>query len=301
MQQYGEKQRRKELGEFLRTRRARLSPEQIGLPPGMRRRTPGLRREEVAITAGISTTWYTALEQGRNIQVSSSILSSLANVLQLTEDERVHLFTLANQPLPDLKGTRSEAPVQHIYQRVLDGLGAVPAILTGRTYDILDWNIGARLVFGDFGKLPMSERNLLWLLFTSSPASEQITLFVEREYYAQEILETFRGRVNRYLDDPIVSTFIKQLQQASPVFRKLWSEHNVRATCTGRKHLKHPIVGHLTFETATFQVIEHPTIRCHVFSGDEETTRKLHQLFQANDLTASHIKSKIGEVFSSPE
>nr|BBH87364.1 transcriptional regulator [Thermosporothrix sp. COM3] len=289
MQQCSEKQRRKELGEFLRTRRARLSPEQIGLPPGLHRRTPGLKREEVAIMAGISTTWYTALEQGRDIHVSSSILSSLANVLQLTEDERAHLFTLAHQPAPDLQSMRPEEPVQHIYHHILDELNAVPALLTGRTYDILGWNNAARMVFGDFGKLPKSERNLLWLLFTKTPLSEQITLFVEREHYAQEILEVFRGRVNRSLDTPEISTFIKRLQHASPVFRKLWAQHNVRATCTGKKHLRHPILGDLTFETATFQVLEHSTVRCHVFSGDEETTRKLHQFFKRHNLTANNV------------
>ncbi|GCE51402.1 hypothetical protein EI42_04100 [Thermosporothrix hazakensis] len=166
--------------------------------------------------------------------MSSSILSSLANVLQLTEDERAHLFTLAHQPAPDLQSMRPEEPVQHISHHILDELNAVPALLTGRTYDILGWNNAARMVFEDFGKLPKSERNLLWLLFTKTPLSEQITLFVEREHYAQEILEVFRGRVNRSLDTPEISTCIKRLQHASPVFRKLWAQHNVHAACTGK-------------------------------------------------------------------
>ncbi|HTK11734.1 MAG TPA: helix-turn-helix transcriptional regulator [Ktedonobacteraceae bacterium] len=276
MQQHSEKQRRKELGEFLRTRRTNLSSQQIGMPPGLRRRTPGLRREEVAIAAGMSTTWYTSLEQGRDIQVSSSILSSLANVLQLTEDEQTYLFTLAKQPLP-LKISQ-EKSVPRIYQHVLDEMGMLPALLTGRTYDILGWNRAARMVFGDFGKLPENERNLLWLLFARTPSHSQITLFVEQEPYAQEILETFRSRVNRDLDEPEIAALIERLQQASPIFQKLWSEHNVRSTCSGRKRLSHPLVGNLSFETATFQVMEHPAIRCHLFSGDEETTRKLQQL-----------------------
>jgi transcriptional regulator with XRE-family HTH domain len=282
MQQSSEKQRRNELGKFLRTRRARLSSTQVGMPEAPRKRTPGLRREEVAIAAGVSTTWYTYLEQGRDIQASGSILSSLANVLQLTDDERTHLFTLANQPLPT-KIPSLEKPVQRTYQRVLDELGTLPAILTGRTYDVLGYNRAAKLVFGDFDTIPESERNILWLLFARTPWSEQITLFVEREEYAQEVLETFRSRITGYWADATVQAFIERLQQASPLFREQWAKHNVRSSCATSKQLQHPLVGTLTFEYAKFQLIEHPAIRCHMYiPGNEESTCKLHQLLQKN-------------------
>jgi transcriptional regulator with XRE-family HTH domain len=275
-----DKQRREELGEFLRTRRARLSSTQIGLPAAPRRRTPGLRREEVAIAAGVSTTWYTYLEQGRDIQVSGSILSSLAEVLQLTDDERMHLFTLANQPFTT-KLSPLEEPLRRTYQRVLDELGSLPAILTGRTYDVLGSNRAARLVFGDFDQIPESERNILWLLFSKTSWRKQITLFVERELYAQEVLETFRGRITGYEADLSVQAFIEHLQQASSIFREQWARHNVRSMCASRKQLQHPLVGNLTLEYAKFQVLEHPDIRCHIYiPGDQETTRKLHQLLQ---------------------
>src|SRR5207253_2550850 len=145
-------------------------------------------------------------------QVSSSILASLARVLQLSDDERVHLFTLANLPQP-VKTSSLEDSTRHIYQQVLDELGTIPAVLTGRTYDVLAWNAAAMAVFGDFGQLPANERNMLWLLFTETPVSKQINVFTEREQYAEEVLEAFRGRVNRYLDDPELLAFVERLKQ----------------------------------------------------------------------------------------
>lgn len=255
------------------------------MPAGGRRRTPGLRREEVAIAAGVSTTWYTYLEQGRDIQVSSSILASLARVLQLSEDERVHLYALANLPQP-VKSSPLEDTAQRTYQQVLDELGTIPAVLTGRTYDVLAWNAAATAVFGDFGQLPSGERNMLWLLFAEQPASQQFNVFTDREQYAQEVLEAFRGRVNRYLDDPDLLAFVERLKQASPAFRARWAEHNVRATCSSKKALQHPLVGHLAFEAVTFQVVEHPDVRCHMYvAADAMTTGKLHRLLRKEGMT----------------
>lgn len=284
MQQSAEYQRRAALGEFLRTRRARLTPEQLGLPKASRRRTPGLRREEVAIAAGVSTSWYTYLEQGRAIQVSTPILFSLANVLQLTEDERTYFFTLANQHLPS-RGRSLEPPVQRTYQRVLDGLGTIPAILTGRTYDVLGWNRAAKLVFGDFGQIPESERNILWLLFSSTPFRKQIRSFVEREQYAQEVVETFRSRIADYQADAEILAFIERLQQASPPFREQWSKHNVRSMGARSKHLQHPLVGTVTLEYAKFQLIESPETCCHLYlPADEASRERLHRLLQGEQV-----------------
>ncbi|GHO49706.1 helix-turn-helix transcriptional regulator [Ktedonospora formicarum] len=289
MQQSNDKQRRAELGAFLRTRRARLSSTQIGMPVAPRRRTPGLRREEVAIAAGVSTTWYTYLEQGRDIQASGNILSSLANVLQLTEDERIHLFTLANQPLAT-KSSPLEESLRRTYQRVLDELGTMPALLTGRTYDILGWNRAATLVFGDFERIPASERNVLWLLFSKTRWSKKIRLFIERDQYAKEVLETFRSRITGHQADPSVQAFIERLQQASPTFRDLWAEHNVRSTCATRKQLQHPLVGKMTLDYVKFQVIEHPDIRCHMYlAADSETAQQLHRLLKDEPLSAESI------------
>ncbi|QBD75983.1 XRE family transcriptional regulator [Ktedonosporobacter rubrisoli] len=277
-----DKQRREELGNFLRTRRARLSPEQIGMPAAGRRRTPGLRREEVAVMAGVSSTWYTYLEQGRAIQVSSSVLASIASVLHLSEDEKSHLFVLARQPLP-VKSEASCEIVRPAYQRVLQALETeIPAFITGRTYDVLAWNRAACAVFGDFSALLESERNLLWQLFTDSPFHRLFAESAARERYAQEVLETFRARVNQYLDEPTIADFIARLELASPEFRQKWSQHNVRQACTIWQALRHPAVGELNFEMATFQVVNHTDMRCHMHTpADEATAGKIHELLAA--------------------
>jgi len=146
-------ERRKELADFLRTRRDRLSPTDVGLPPGVRRKTVGLRREEVAQLASVGVTWYTWLEQGRDIHVSSEILESLAQVLLLNADEKAHLFSLANHPLKPSSYMQQEM-VSPLLQRFLDQLGPSPAYITGRRWDLLAWNQAACQVIGDFSEHP---------------------------------------------------------------------------------------------------------------------------------------------------
>ena len=160
-------QRRTALAHFLKARRARLSPSDVGLPPGVRRRTPGLRREEVAQLAEVGITWYTWLEQGRDINVSETILIRIADALQLTQDERLYLLMLTRSsfPTPPSPTLTSISP---LLQQLLDIQGINPAYLTGRRCDILAWNQSAAKVFGDFGAIPVEERNLIWLLFTDS-------------------------------------------------------------------------------------------------------------------------------------
>nr|BBH87759.1 transcriptional regulator [Thermosporothrix sp. COM3] len=279
MQQSKNIQRRKELGQFLRTRRARLSAEQLGLPRAPRKRTPGLRREEVAVAAGVSTSWYTYLEQGRDIHASPVVLSSLADVLRLTEDEREYLFTLADQPQEP--GYRQSS--LSTYQRVLDSLGDIPAMLTNPVYDVVGWNRAARLVFGDFELLPPEERNILKLLFLTSPASKRITLFEEQDTYAREVVETFRKRIMTVQDKPEIQNFIAQLQQESPRFQHYWAQHNVRSSCDNTKQLSHPRAGTLTLEYAKFQLVEQPEIRCHMYlAADPETAHRLRQLLHTS-------------------
>src|SRR6266568_2152675 len=163
-----EKARRKELAHFLRTRRERISPEAVGLPGGSRRRTPGLRREELAVVAGIGVTWYTGLEQGRAMTVSPQVLESLAKVLELNAVERNHLFLLARQqqPADPYLFTTMVSPV---LQRILDSMGTSPAYIANPGFDLLAWNQAMACVYQtDFGALPLRERNILRLLFTSS-------------------------------------------------------------------------------------------------------------------------------------
>src|SRR6266852_1701738 len=158
--------RHHELAAFLRSRRARLLPEQVGFPRGPRRRTPGLRRAEVALLAGVSPEWYTWLEQGRDIHVSGQVLESLASVLQLDANERAHLFLLALRQPPPVE-TVSLPTISPTLQQFLDQLGTIPACVVDARLNVVAWNAAFRVVFGDYATLSEQERNLIWRLFTS--------------------------------------------------------------------------------------------------------------------------------------
>ncbi len=162
--------RRRELGQFVRTRRERLSPKSVGLPKGAARRTPGLRREEVAQLASVSVTWYTWLEQGRDINVSAQALNTIARALRMDRTEQTHLFMLARQPLPPQPPPDEEATP--VLRRVLANVGISPAYVTGRRWNVLAWNEAAEVVFGNFGAKMGRERNLLWRSFTDMETRE---------------------------------------------------------------------------------------------------------------------------------
>ena len=186
-----EDKRRKELADFLKTRRARLTPAQAGLPDGGRRRTPGLRREEVAMLASVSTVWYTWLEQERDVRPSAQVLDSVAGALRLDPDEKAHLFALADQgsyyPL-----VRREEVVSPALRRALDALNPNPAYVMGRRWDKLAWNDAMTLVFGDLGSLPAKERNTLWSMFTNQRMRQTIP---DWESHARHVLAQFRARL----------------------------------------------------------------------------------------------------------
>lgn len=214
-----DQKRREELADFIRVRRERLSPAQVGLPnSGRYRRTPGLRREEVAELANVSVTWYTWLEQARNIRVSVQILENIATALQLNPDERVHLFLLAQQPLPPIPPPLKDL-VSPAVQHILDSLGAIPAYVTGRRLDILAWNQAACAVFGNFSTMPYRQRNLVWFAFTD-PAARH--LFVDWEDFARSVLAEFRADCGRYVgEEPKYVSFIEDLQTVSLEFQQL--------------------------------------------------------------------------------
>lgn len=274
-----EQQRRAELSEFLRTRRARLDPHQAGFPQTRRRRTPGLRREEVAELAGVSTAWYTYLEQGRNIHVSRSVLESIADALQLSRDERIHLSWLADQPLPP-KALPFTETMRPIYQRVIDALEHSPAYITGRRTDILGWNKAASAVFGDFAAIHPSERNMLWLLFTNKAFRQR---FVAWENFALETLISFRATSSQYLDDPRIIEFIETLRRKSPEFRQGWAQQNVQRGCSEWREIEHPLVGRLVLEIASFQLSGDPDLKCCTYSAapGSETEEKLRWLLSS--------------------
>lgn len=274
-----DQERRKELAHFLRTRRARLSPEAVGLPGGSHRRTPGLRREELAAVAGIGVTWYTGLEQGRAITVSPQVLESLTRVLGLNAVERNHLFLLARQELPadPYPFTTTVSPV---LQRILDNMGTSPAYIANPRWDMLAWNQAmARIYQIDFGALPIRERNILRLMFIFP---SQRVLIPNWEQAAQGVLAQFRVSTERYVGEPWLKVLIAEMEQASPQFRAWWPQHALQATHTEQKELHHPLVGRLVLQPATFQVTDAPDLRMVIYMPLEEanTIQKIARLME---------------------
>lgn len=269
--------RQHELAAFLRSRRARLLPEQVGLPGGTRRRTPGLRRGEVAQLAGVSLEWYTWLEQGRDIHVSGQVLESLARVLQLDANERAHLFVLALRQSPPVE-TFSAPTVSPTLQQFLDQLGTTPACVVDARTNVVAWNAAHRVIFGDYSALSDErERNLIWRLFTS-PRAQQVN--VEWDDLARVYLAQFRAEYGRFIHDPWWANRIAELSQISPEFRRLWARHDVLNVSEGRKLMHHPLVGELTFDFLWLRTVDSADLRLliHTPRSNTETAAKIERL-----------------------
>src|SRR5882757_1357747 len=247
---------RRDLTAFLVSRRARLTPPDVGLVTGARRRTPGLRREEVAQLAGVGISWYTWFEQGRDIQVSAHFLENLSRALRLDRSEREFLFALAQHRPPPL--TRASAPkVTETMQHVLNGFPHPAHIKTPR-WDIVAWNGPMAEVFGDFAEFPAEERNTLWLLFTR-PLYRGIMLDWEAD--ARRVIARFRLDFGRSGNDPAFHELVRSLEQASPEFARWWSQHDVDGYGEGVKRVRHPRLGNIEYEHAAFTADGDPNLR----------------------------------------
>lgn len=282
-----DEQRRRDLADFLRTRRMRLSPEQVGLISGGRRRTPGLRREEVAQLAHVGVSWYTLLEQGRDIHPSREVLQSIADALQLTPAERQHLFLLADQqPLVDSHTPHEE--ISPALRRVLDALNPLPAYVIGRRWDYLAWNTAAARVLLPAKMAPPYEYNAIWRIFTD-PARHQYNL-TAWEQLAQKVLAEFRADSVRFAHEEWFKCLIADLQRVSPEFRTWWPRHDVRGQADVRKELEHPVVGHLMFEHTTLQVSTMPELKIMIYTPlpETDTLEKLQQLM-AQDVATNAV------------
>ncbi|GIP26997.1 transcriptional regulator [Paenibacillus sp. J23TS9] len=256
-----------ELAQFLKTRRARISPEQAGLPHGGRRRTPGLRRGEVAQLSGVSVDWYTWLEQARNIQVSTPVLDSIARALQLDSNERNHLFMLALQQLPaDL--TPAENNISPTFQSFLDLQGTSPAYVTDQRLNIVAWNRAASLIYGNYEAMSIRERNTVWRTFTSTYVRQ--LLQENWEAHARHRLAQFRTSYGKFAGDPWWMEIIEELNQASPEFRAWWPKHDVLNGPEGKKINHHPTAGLLVFDQISFLVSDasHLTVTINLPSND---------------------------------
>jgi MmyB-like transcription regulator ligand binding domain/Helix-turn-helix domain len=266
-------QRRAELSEFLRARRSRIRPEDVGLPPGVRRRTPGLRREEVAALANVGVTWYTWLEQGRKIHVSTQVLVSVARVLRLDDAEREHLFRLAEvremPPLPE-----SDC-VPDSVREILEALNPLPALLINARYDILAENATYTELFRSW-RDPNEARNILWYCFVNPAAREH---YLNMDEQLPTLVATLRASFARHLGEPVWIEFIRALSAASPEFAEMWGRHDVARPGVTFKTFVHDEVGRLTIRSTSLAVANLPDSRIVVYTAaDEETRIKLARL-----------------------
>jgi transcriptional regulator with XRE-family HTH domain len=238
------------LGIYLRDRRMKLDPAAFGFPPE-RRRTPGLRREEVAQRANISATWYTWLEQGRGGAPSGDVLDRIARALMLTEVEREHLFLIGLGRPPEVRYQENEGVTPRL-QRVLDALDPTPALIRTAIWNVVAWNRAATVVLGDYGALPPHQRNVLRVLFLD-PGVRAVQY--DWESVARHVVGAFRVDATRAGAATEVGPLVDELCRLSPEFKMMWRENELAASPVEMvKHIRHPVLGPLAFEYSAFSV-----------------------------------------------
>ncbi|MEU4878371.1 helix-turn-helix domain-containing protein [Streptomyces sp. NPDC021608] len=257
-----------ELGEFLKARRAELTPSDVGLRGGQRRRVKGLRREEVALLAAISTEYYTRIEQGR-LQASAPLLDEIAQVLRLNDAQRTYLFDLAAKERVRPAAYRERQRVDPQLQRMLDDLTTFPAFVIGRCTDILGWNRLAAALWTDFGRYPEQERVFVRLLFTEPWMRE---LYVDWEEVTRLAIAQLRMESARYPDDQPLTALVEELSARDAQFRQWWTEHDVAMRGSGVKKLRHPVVGELTLDWNTLTCGTDPDQHIIVWNAEPGTT-----------------------------
>ncbi|MFC8509789.1 helix-turn-helix transcriptional regulator [Streptomyces sp. NPDC057411] len=242
-----------ELSEFLRSRRARLKPQDVGLPEfGRHRRVPGLRREELAQLAGVSVAYYTRLEQGNGRNVSMEVLDSIARALRLSDTERAHLTHLAKPTVK--KRQRAQARPQRVRPglvQLLDSMEGVPAFVLGRRGDILAWNRMARALMGDLAAMEPRERNMARMVFLDPNTRD---LYVDWECKATEVVSVLRLYAGLHPDDQELLALVGELSVRSEEFRSLWAAHTVTDKGHGEKQVRHPLVGEMTLSYESLRI-----------------------------------------------
>ncbi|WP_028611360.1 helix-turn-helix transcriptional regulator [Paenibacillus harenae] len=273
------------LSTFLKAKRAQILPESAGLPAGTRRRTPGLRREEVAQLAGVSSTWYTWLEQGRDIQVSTSVLDCVASALRLNEDERKYLYALATEAGHGSLSPKEElSEISPSLKHIIQELRFCPTIISDRRCQIVGWNQAASHVFMDFDQIPAEQRNLIQLLFSRQ---EFRRLAGNWEHFAGGFLSIFRAYYGQYVQDDWYERFIAEMSESHAGFRYLWEQSQVSTAPDLLLEFRHAKAGKMLFHLTSFQVQGSADLRCSVYTPAPEslTEAKLRRLM---DRSGSH-------------
>ena len=243
------------LGIYLKDRRTKLDPAAFGFGPE-RRRTPGLRREEVAQRANISPTWYTWLEQGRGGAPSADVLDRIARALMLTDAEREHLFLLGLGRLPEVRYENREGVTPRL-QRVLDALEPSPALIRTATWDVVAWNQAATVMLTDYESMPAEQRNVLRFIFLDARAR---AAQYDWTSVARFVVGAFRADVARAGAAAKVSAMVDELCRLSPEFDAMWRDNNISTHHEGVKHIRHPVLGRLAFEYSAFAVDGRPDL-----------------------------------------
>lgn len=274
------------LGTYLKDRRAKLDPASFGLAG--RRRTPGLRREEVAQRANISPTWYTWLEQGRGGAPSADVLDRIARALMLTDVEREHLFLLGLGRLPEIRYQASSEGVTPRLQRVLDALEPSPALIRTALWDVVAWNRAASVMLTDYGSLPPKQRNVLRLIFCDPRVR---AAQFDWDSVARFVVAAFRADVVRA--GAKAEPLVEELCRVSPEFAAMWRDNDVRSYGEGVKHLRHPVLGPIAFEYSAFAVDGRPDLGMVIYNPATATdAERIRALIEAKEVEAQEIEAK---------
>jgi transcriptional regulator with XRE-family HTH domain len=282
--------RRQELSDFLKTRRARVLPAQVELITPQRRRTPGLRREEVALLAGVSSTWYTWLEQGRPVKPSTQLLERLSEIFKLSSTERIQLYQLACGR-PPLQQNASQEQISPVMRRLVDSMGKMPAMIIGRRWDILLANDAMRAVMFDFERLPANQRNLLHFYFTH-PAPRKFVNWLGR---AKQLLARFRVDYGRHAGEAEFVELVEHLKSVSAEFAEWWRVQEVGPPSEGHVEYMH---GAVRGDHITLSMAENPDLRMIVIIPDNGSIIEVESLMNQGGLIDSRkvgLKSVSGK------
>jgi hypothetical protein len=274
-------QRRAELGQFLKARRARLSPGDFGLPRGSRRRTPGLRREELALLAGVGVTWYTWLEQGRQINASTQVLDAVARTLRLDRAEREHLYRLAEATPVRTECERSVVP--ETIREIMHSLEPLPATLINSRFDILLSNAASEELFWEWHTLPCIHKNNLWCVVTEPSARSK---FPEYDDQVRYMVARLRAAYSAHLSDPDWEEDIRRLASLSREFAEIWERHEVAEPESRVTTYLHPAAGQLNFAVSELNVPDLPEARILVYTPRDDDTRTRLPLTRRTGLPA---------------
>ncbi|GAA0678191.1 helix-turn-helix transcriptional regulator [Kitasatospora atroaurantiaca] len=276
----GKDRRRTELARFLKACRARVTPEAVGLPPGLRRRTPGLRREEVAQLAGVGVTWYTWLEQGRPINASEQVLEAVARTLRLDGTERDHLFRLAGFSPQRLADTACPI-LDPVNQVIIDQLDPLPAAICNGRYDLLRFNGAYDALFpgATRPRSPDGRRNSMWCAFTVPDCCNP---FLNRDEELPRMVGVLRGAYGRHVGEPVWEEYIRDLAAASPEFRELWARQEVAPPRTSLKVFRHAAVGEMRFQASYLTIPAAPEVYLVVYTPEGPRDRERIEWLAAN-------------------